>query len=51
MSEAERKAAMALAEAQRLLAASNTEPRRALVEVCRDALIRASFDAMKQGAA
>lgn len=48
MTEQERKAGMALAEANRILEERNTEHTRALVEVCRDALIRASYEATRQ---
>jgi hypothetical protein len=52
MTEQERKAAMALAEAQRHYQAHPSDGAKAMVEVARDALIAASYQAMQgQGAA
>jgi hypothetical protein len=51
LTEAEYKAGKALAEANRLLEERNTEERRYLVEICRNALIKASYDAMHRGVA
>jgi hypothetical protein len=53
LNDAERKAGMALKEANKLYHEQPTQARRYLVEIARDALMRAAYETMRrdQGAA